>query len=148
MKDRRRILIPVCVIVMAVVLVVVGRSERSSEQRHNLDGIAFIRSLVGTRVATPDDYRVSPDLYCLLYDSRGRVFALELCADQHGRLVEAVDRRGSVPVFYSVTSEPGVARDSISLGLVSREITKLQQAALRAALQRGTARRRAHTSTR
>jgi hypothetical protein len=111
--------------VLAIVIVVVGREERASERRHNLDGIALVRSLVGKRIAAADNYRVSPDLYCLLYSARRRVFALELCSDRFGRIVEAVDRRGTLPTFYSITAEPEIANERIDLRLVSRLIAKL-----------------------
>lgn len=123
--SRKQTLVVLGVVVAAVVIVVVGRREHAAEQRYDLEGIAFVRSLVGARVAKPVNYRVESGLYCLLYAVRGRVFALELCSDAQGRLVEAVDRRGTLPIFYSVTSEPSVATERMDLRLVSRAIAKL-----------------------
>jgi hypothetical protein len=147
MNRRRLALIGAGVVVSAIVIVVVGRFERRSEQRRNLNGIALVRSLVGAQIGKPDNYRVSPGLYCLLYGEGGRSFALELCDDQYGRLVEAVDRRGTLPVFYSLTSEPGIANERVDLSLVTGSISRLQKAALRAALLRGTAAHHARRST-
>lgn len=134
MITRRSTTVAVAVVIVAIGVVLVGRYERARERRKQLDGIALVRALVGSRIAKPDNYRVSTNLYCLLYSARGRVFALELCSDQYGRIVEAVDRRGTLPVFYSVTDEPGVANEHIDLRLVSREITKIQAEALKRAL--------------
>lgn len=146
--SRRARIAAAAVLVTAIVVVLVGRYERAAERRRNLDGIALVRSLVGSRIGHPDNYRVSTDLYCLLYAARQRVFALELCSDGQGRLVEAVDRRGTLPKFYSVTSEPRVAKERIDLRLFSRLIAKLSAPTTkRAPRPRGTARRRARRST-
>lgn len=96
-------------VVVAALVVVVGRWERSRERAHNLHGIELVRRLVGDRVSHPFDYRVSPGLTCLIYPTAASPIALELCVDPYGRIVEAVDRRGAYPAFYSVTSEPAVA---------------------------------------
>jgi len=125
-RPHRWQVVAVCTVFVAALLVIVGRAERASERRKELDGIALVRSLVGNKIAGPVNFRVSPDLYCLLYELRGRPFALELCADRYGRLVEAADRRGSVPVFYSVTSEPQVANERIDMHLVARAIARLE----------------------
>lgn len=115
------------VLVVALAFVVVGRHERASERKWNLNGIAVIRYLVGTSVNHPVSYRASPGLRCLIYKRNGRPFALELCVDPIGRIVEAVDRRGSVPRFYSVTSEPGVADDRLPSNTVDRLIARFNR---------------------
>jgi hypothetical protein len=118
---RRSASVAAGVLVVALALVVVGRRERMSERKSNLDGIAAVRYLVGSRIDHPVSYRVPAGLWCLIYGATGRPFAaLELCVDREGRLVEAVDRRGSVPRFYSVTSEPGVADERLPLSTVNR----------------------------
>jgi hypothetical protein len=115
-----------CVIVAAVLVVIVGRAELASERRKEIDGIALVRSLVGGKIAKPVNFRVSPDLYCLIYESGGRPIALELCADRYGRIVEAVDRRGSLPVFYNITFEPQVATEHIDMHFVAQAIARLE----------------------
>jgi hypothetical protein len=127
--SRRTALVATACVVAALVIVFVGRRERATERRTNLDGIAYLRALVGSNVDNADDYRVGGGLYCLLYDEGGRVFGVELCVDQYGRLVEAVDRRGSQPAFYTVTAEPSVAPLRLDLGVVSRSINRIQAAA-------------------
>jgi hypothetical protein len=114
------------VVVAFVVLIAVGRHERSSERDRNLDGIAMVRALVGNRIGHPDDYRVPAGLSCLLYPDHGRVFALELCIDSSGRIVEAVDRRASISTFYTVVYQPQIARQRLGVAFVSHLISGLQ----------------------
>lgn len=123
--NRRWVFIAATASALAALIVVVGRHEHASELRRNLEGIALVRSLVGNRIGKAVNYRVSSNLYCLLYSARRRVFALELCSDRHGRIVEAVDRRGTLPSFYSIAAEPRAANERIDLRLVSRLIAKL-----------------------
>lgn len=129
---RRTLLVATACVLAAAVVVLVGRSQRGTERRKNLDGIAFLRSFVGSNLGKADDYRVAPGLYCLLYKANGRIFGVELCADRYGRLVEAVDRRGTLPVFYTVTPEPSVARQTLDLRVVARTIKKIQKIQARA----------------
>jgi hypothetical protein len=117
---RRAVVAAAGVLVVALALVAVGRRERTSERNWNLDGIRAVRLLVGARINHPLSYRVPTGLWCFIYGSSGRPFGLELCVDRYGRLVEAVDRRGSVPRFYSVVSEPGAARQRLPPSTVNR----------------------------
>jgi hypothetical protein len=124
---RRSGVVAAVVLVVAVVLAVVGRHERASERNWNLDGIAAVRYLVGANLNHPLSYRVPAGLYCLIYGTPGRPFALELCVDGSGRILEAVDRRGSVPRFYSVTAEPAVANQRLPLSTVNRLLAKFKR---------------------
>lgn len=133
MIRRRTVAWAVVALALALVTVLVGRAGRANEQRKELDGIALVRLLVGKKIGQPVNYRVSTGLYCLLYTARGRPFALELCADPYGRIVEAADRRGSVPAFYNITFEPAIATEHIDMHLVGRAINKIQADAVKAA---------------
>ncbi|NUR74873.1 MAG: hypothetical protein HOQ28_01135 [Thermoleophilia bacterium] len=130
MSARTRALgLAAAVVVVAVVVVIVGRAERNSERQKNLDGIAAVRTLVGSRIDRPIDYRTPPGLSCLIYRSGARAFALELCSDPGGRVVEAVDRRGSLPRFYSITSEP----DRATLTMPPQKVQRLIKGIIRRA---------------
>ena len=118
MTPHRWLVAAACVIVAAVLVVIVGRAELASERRKEIDGIALVRSLVGGKIAKP--------VNCLIYESGGRPIALELCADRYGRIVEAVDRRGSLPVFYNITFEPQVATEHIDMHFVAQAIARLE----------------------
>jgi hypothetical protein len=124
---RRWLVGAVGVLVAALALVAVGRHERASEREWNLDGIAVVRYLVGAGIDHPVSYRLPVGLRCLIYKRDGRPFALELCVDPYGRVVEGVDRRGSVPRFYSVTAEPGVADERFASSTVDRLLAGLKR---------------------
>lgn len=124
---RHWALIGAGVVVVSLVLVALGRHERTTERRYTLEGIANVRALVGNRIGKPDDFRVGSGLSCLIYPDRGRVFALELCIDAQGRVVEAADRRGSVSRFYTVVEEPSVADEHLSPSFVVKKILALQK---------------------
>jgi hypothetical protein len=67
---------------------------------------------VGAKVATPAvvTFRSpSSAVLCLEYRMGDNVYAVELCWDKEGRLVEGVDRRGRIPVFYSLQAHPTAA---------------------------------------
>jgi hypothetical protein len=110
-------------------LVVIGRQERSNEQAYMLDGIADVRAAVGPRLARPgpNNYRLEPGLSCLLYAANGRSYALELCDDAAGRIVQAVDRRGKFASFYSVAVDPQVARIRVDPALFPSLIEKVRR---------------------
>jgi hypothetical protein len=108
----RNLLALVALVVLAVALVAVGRFERRHAKDDALGGIDRVRAAVGA--SRPDAYRLTPTLACLLYGRDGHLFALELCYDLQGGLVEAIDRRGSSSKFWDVTYEPGVARDRVA----------------------------------
>lgn len=124
---RRWALIGAGVVVAALVVVAIGRHERATERRYTLQGIANVRALIGNRIGKPDDYRVGSGLSCLIYPDHGRVFALELCIDAQGRVVEAADRRGSVSRFYTVVEEPAVADERLDPSFVVKKILALQK---------------------
>jgi hypothetical protein len=110
--NRKRPLIAIGVVVLALLLVVIGRHERSHEQAATSAGIARVRAAIGPSLSKPgpDDYVLEPGRSCLLYGVGDRTYALELCFDPSGRIVEAVDRRGTTSKFYSLVEEPGAAR--------------------------------------
>ena len=51
-------------------------------------------------------FRYLADFQCLLYQRGENPFALELCVDKRGRLVEAIDRRGEDPSIWSLRDDP------------------------------------------
>ena len=92
---RRRVLIGVAVVLVCAVVVAAGRYEKASASRTQVHGLAHVFALVGPHWATAATaYRLAPPFDCLLYPVRGNPYALELCFDPSGQIVEAVDRRG------------------------------------------------------
>ena len=111
----------------AALLVVVGRLEAAHEHRQMLHGIEAVRRAVGPSVSRPGptDYVLSPGESCLLYAAAGRSYGLELCIDPYGRVVEAMDRRGTTLRVYSIVTEPDLASLRIPPAFVASEINRL-----------------------
>jgi hypothetical protein len=129
--SRRLVEISVGVAVIgAFLLVALGRHERGHEQAAMLNGIARVRAAIGPSLShpSPKDYLYSPGRTCLLWGVGNRSYALELCIDGKGRVVESVDRRGTAPKFYSIVEEPGAARMTISPKLFASLVAGVQRA--------------------
>jgi hypothetical protein len=104
---RRRGLILAAVVLVAVLLVVAGRYENAHAAKAQVNGMTDVRALVGPHWATDADaYRMSHGFDCLLYKAGPDPFALELCFDQTGRIVSAIDRRTSSPKFWTLQFDP------------------------------------------
>lgn len=125
---------PVAIVVAALlvlgVLVVVGRSEGHRHAREENRGISEIRALVGPLDSPSlDRYRLLPQFSCLLYRRGGNAFALELCIDARGRVVEAIDRRNRrKPRIFSLREDPSAATVRVNRAEVDRLIGRLEEA--------------------
>jgi hypothetical protein len=105
---RRAVLLVLAAVAALAVLVGVGRWERghradsqSAGMRRVLDEIGGLdnRSLAA--------YRYLQYFQCLDYRRGGNPFALEVCADTQGRVIEAIDRRSGSPKIWSLRDDPG-----------------------------------------
>lgn len=109
--SRRAVVLGSALVTAALLLIPVGRWQaqrgRAADQ-HRIEAIATLAGPLGGRRLTA--YRLAT-FNCLLYRVQKNPFALELCFDPHGRLVEAIDRRhyGYDPVIGSVRYDPGAA---------------------------------------
>src|SRR5262249_51204148 len=106
-RARRWVLAVAGIVLVAGALLVVGRAERRHQVDQQLRGLAVVARLVGP-LDQPQltGYRLEPIFDCLVYRRGRNPYALELCIDKAGRLVEAIDRRGAVRHYYSLRSEP------------------------------------------
>jgi hypothetical protein len=106
---RRPLLALAGVAVALAALVAVGiveRAQRADDQSRALArAVAEIGPLDSPEL---DQYRYfSPEIQCLLYRRGGDPFALELCADTEGRVVETIDRRSAPkPRIHSLRDDP------------------------------------------
>ena len=103
---------------------ILERAHRADDQSHALRrAVAEIGPLDSPQL---DQYRYfSPQMQCLLY-RRGRdPFALELCADTEGRVVETIDRRSAPkPQIHSLRDDP--SRSDVRVD--REEVTRLVHA--------------------
>jgi hypothetical protein len=110
-------------------LVLVGRGEGHRHAREENRGIAEIRALVGPLDSKSlDRYRLLPQFSCLLYARDRNPFALELCVDARGRVVEAIDRRNRrKPRIYSLREDPSAATVRVDRAEVDRLLRHLEE---------------------
>lgn len=107
-------------------LVAVGRWERSTDIHSQVSGMRRILALVG-----PLDqrelvgYRLQPVFDCLVYRRGTTLFALELCVDHKGRLVEAIDRRSVRRRIYSLREESSASTIRLDEAVVDRLLNRM-----------------------
>jgi hypothetical protein len=123
---RRPLLITGIALVLALAaLAVIGRSER----RHWID--TQIRGMKRTRAAigpldspTLIGYRVLPEFDCLVYRRSRDPYALELCVDGAGRVVQTIDRRRG-RVYYTLQAQPSASTFRVDEATVKRLLAKM-----------------------
>ena len=112
-----------------VALVPVGRWERGRHVDSELRGLRRLQALVGPLdQSSLAAYRVNVGFGfdCLLYRRGRNRFALELCFDRQGRLIEAIDRRGAGdPEIASLREEPAASTIRVDRELVDRLLRRL-----------------------
>ena len=108
----RRVIVGVVVVLLAALAVVaVGRWERDRHADRENDGIERVYDAVGDLDGpTLEGFRFLEEFQCLIYGRDGRTFALELCVDWDGRVVEGIDRRGDDVKISSLREDPDRAR--------------------------------------
>lgn len=116
----------VVVAVALAALVAVGRFERSHEATREVHGFRIVERLIGPLDSpTLSGYRVLPGFDCLTYRRGGNVFALELCVDRAGRVVEAIDRRSFKRRIWSLTFDPSRSTERVNRAEVDRLLRKM-----------------------
>jgi hypothetical protein len=104
----RRLLAVVGAGLLAILLLVaIGRWERDSRAEEEMEGMQTVLTAVG-ELDSPSlrGFRVTAGFDCLLYERGKNDFALEVCVDDEGRVLEAIDRRGDEPKIWSLRDDP------------------------------------------
>jgi len=112
--------------IAALVLVGVGRWERSDHVAKEIRGMRSVLEAVGA-LDDPrlDSFRASLVPFdCLIYRRGSNPYALELCIDEDGRLVEALDRRRGFHV-WSLREEPSASTIRVDRDEVERLLREL-----------------------
>ena len=123
---RRWPAVAAAAVLALALLVVVGRHERSRHAAAENRKIAQLRRLVGPLDSPSlDAFRLLPQFSCLLYERNGNRFALELCVDARGRVVEAIDRRSGTPRISSLREDPSAATVRVDRAEVDRLLHEL-----------------------
>jgi hypothetical protein len=105
---RRHLALIVSAVVVASILVLVGRSESNTDVHATNSRIARIFGLVGGDLdARLNAYRPTPKFGCFLYRfGRSNPYGIEICVDEAGRVVETIDRRNGAEHIASLRYEP------------------------------------------
>jgi hypothetical protein len=95
-------------------LAALGRWERGHNAARQNAGMRAVERLVGP-LDSPSlsGYRLMSGFDCLVYRRGRNAFALELCANSSGHLVEAIDRRRVERRIFSLRTDPSRASDRI-----------------------------------
>ena len=124
----RRVFLPVVVLCILCLLIVVGRWEGGQQARHEEHGIADVWAAVSSIVSpTLSGFRWSPTLQCLDYRRNERPYALEICVDRSGRIVQASDRRTDDLRFYSLRFDRDAATVVAPETSITAAVRRLQR---------------------
>ena len=124
---RRSNAIAAAALVVLVALVFVGRWERGHAAREENAGMRRTLALVGPLDSSSlSGYRVFPAFDCLTYRRGSNPFALELCVDHAGRVVETIDRRTATRRISSLREDPTRSTIHVSVAEVDRLLHKME----------------------
>ncbi len=70
-------------------------------------------------------FRIFVNFQCLVYRRGRNAFALELCVDDAGRVVEAIDRRSGEPSIWSLRDDPTASEVLVDRREVDRLLLKM-----------------------
>lgn len=132
MRRRRLVFAAGIAVLVLLLLIPVGRWERNRRAGNELTGIRRVLAAIGPLdQPSLDAYRVGvgPAMDCLLYKRGSNPFALELCFDGAGRVIEAIDRTGSSPRISSVREDPSASTIRIDLARALALIARMKQPA-------------------
>lgn len=119
--SRRPLLVAAAAVLVAALLVGVGRWEHDRATDEQVRGIRAVLAAIGGKIDAPtlSGFRYGPP-DCLSYHDGTARFAYQLCFDRQGRVIESVDRTGVQPVYSSLQFEPTASPVRFPEGLVAR----------------------------
>ena len=114
-------------VVVLGLLVPLGRWERGRAAREEMAGMRRTLALVGP-LDSPSlsGYRVLPAFDCLTYRRGANPFALEVCVDDSGRVVETIDRRTAARRISSLREDPTRSTIHVDRVEVDRLLRKME----------------------
>jgi hypothetical protein len=124
--SRKSVVWALAAVAVAGVLVLAGRLERRHHANVQNARIAKVMASVGSLTSpTLDAYRMRAEFDCLIYKRGANPYALELCVDRRGRVLEAIDRRHGEPWIGSVREERSLATNNVPRHTVDRLLKKM-----------------------
>lgn len=103
-----------------VALALIGNWERGSRADDQSEGMRRVLELVGP-LDSPElrGFRIMVNFQCLVYERGRNDFALEVCVDAGGRVVEAIDRRDGTPEIWSLRDDRESSEVTVDRALVN-----------------------------
>jgi hypothetical protein len=114
------------VVAFAALMVVLGRWEGTREAHREMSGFHIVQRQVGPLDSPAlSGFRVFSAFDCLTYRRGSNAFALELCFDHAGRVVEAIDRRTYDRRIWSLRFDSTASTDRVNRSEVDRLLRKM-----------------------
>jgi hypothetical protein len=127
MSGRRLLFAALAALLVLLLLIPIGRWERARRADDAMEGMRSVIAAVG-ELDSPSlrGFRVLANFDCLLYERARDEFALELCVDDEGRVVEAIDRRGAGdPEIWSLRDDPDSSDVLLDRAVVNRLLLRM-----------------------
>ena len=126
MSARRLGVLALAAVAVLAVLVLTGRWEgdrRAEEQNRGMRGVLEdVGPLDQPRL---DAFRYLEHFQCLAYRRGAHPLALELCVDEDGRVIEAIDRRRDKPKIWSLRDDGTRSTVRVDRGEVDRLLVRM-----------------------
>lgn len=124
--SRRTAALLLAALVVLVALVPIGRWERQRRADEEMRGMRSVLAAVGPlNHPTLKGFRLLTNFDCLVYERGGNDFALEVCAADDGRVVEAIDRRSGESRIWSLRDDPSSSDVRVDRAEVNRLLLKM-----------------------
>jgi hypothetical protein len=119
----RRVVVALCVL---VALVPIGAWERERRADDESAGMRTVLEEVGP-LDSKDlrGFRIFANFDCLVYERGRNDFALELCVDDDGRVIEAIDRRDGTAEVSSLRDDPSRSEVVVDRAEVNRLLRRM-----------------------
>ena len=119
----RRVVVALCVL---VALVPIGAWERERRADDESAGMRTVLEEVGP-LDSKDlrGFRIFANFDCLVYERGRNDFALELCVDDDGRVIEAIDRRDGTAEVWSLRDDPSRSEVVVDRAEVNRLLRRM-----------------------
>jgi hypothetical protein len=126
---RLLLIVAAAAVALTAVLVAVGRWEGNRHADEEQRGMRRVLAAIGpldNPTLSMYRYHVGFGFDCLLYKRGSNRFALEVCFDGAGRVIETIDRRGAGdPKISTLREDPGESDLRIDRALANRLLKRL-----------------------
>lgn len=120
---RRAVLVA---LVVLVALIPIGAWERERRADGESAGMRTVLEEVGPLDSQDlHGFRIFANFDCLVYERGRNDFALEVCVDDDGRVVEAIDRRDGTAEVWSLRDDPSRSEVVVDRAEVNRLLRRM-----------------------